>query len=214
MIPYNPERYATGFGFLRIIFALRGTVIPHVFKSGMFWMTIVSHTLFHLIEFLMHYRFEGQPEDERELWRGWATFPWNGLESHDPGRDGLPRVNWEVGTASLTLCIFFLVFYTNSMHQRFQEFHSHVIGIGGRTMVWVGLVKMHLGDPAHDPSPAGARRASAGVTVTRRYSPHARDTSAPMKSPPDRLWNAVRHVLGAMQVRCMLHHDHTSHSAA
>ena len=49
MIPYNPDLYATGFGFLRIIFALRGTVIPHVLKSGMFWMTLVVHIVFHII---------------------------------------------------------------------------------------------------------------------------------------------------------------------
>ena len=174
MIPYNPDLYATGFGFLRIIFALRGTVIPHVLKSGMFWMTLVVHIVFHIIEFFMHYRFEGQEVDEldeRELWTGWSNFRWSGLESSFPGKDGLPRIPWEVGTVSLTLCVFFLVFYTNSMHTRFQEFHAHVVGIGGHTMVWIGLVKIHL-----TCSPEGADSAN------------------------NRQWNAVRHVLGAMQV--------------
>ena len=93
MIPYNPEKYATGLGFLRIIFAVRGTVIPHTVKSGMFWLTLVSHAMWHVLEFLMHYRFEGQPIDERELWTGWANYStWSGLESHNPGVDGLPRV--------------------------------------------------------------------------------------------------------------------------
>ena len=174
MIPYNPDLYATGFGFLRIIFALRGTVIPHVLKSGMFWMTLLVHIIFHIIEFFMHYRFEGQEVDEldeRELWTGWSNFRWSGLESSFPGKDGLPRIPWEVGTVSLTLCVFFLVFYTNSMHTRFQEFHAHVVGIGGHTMVWIGLVKIHL-----------------------TCSPEGTD------SANNRQWNAVRHVLGAMQV--------------
>lgn len=168
MIPYNPERYATGLGFLRIIFALRGTVIPHVVKSGIFWFTLVSHAVFHVVEF---------------LWSGLdiSDYSWSGLASSDTAsRDKLPRLPWEVGTASLTLCIFFLVFYTNSMHQRFQEFHSHVIGIGGHTMVWVGLVRMHL-----VPSP---RVAAAGSTAAAR------------EEVANRTWNAVRHVLGAMQV--------------
>ena len=97
MIAYNPERL----GFLHIIFALRGTVIPSVLKSGMFWMTLVLHTLFYAIEFVMHYRFEGQPEDGRELWPGWENVPNAPLQSTIPGRDGLPRIPWEVRSRSV-----------------------------------------------------------------------------------------------------------------
>ena len=42
--------------------------------------------------------------------------------------------------------VFFLVFYGSQCYQRFFEMYSHCVGIGGATMQWVALVKLHLPD--------------------------------------------------------------------
>lgn len=163
VIDYDPDHYATGFGFVRIVCAFHGTVLPHVLMSGLFWIVLALHAIFHVLEFCLHYRFsdaaaansaglisnatDGHVRTQGEFDKprfGDVYYEWSGLKSQAPGWDGLPRVDFRVGTVSLPLCVFFLVFYVNSQHLRFMEFYTHVIGIAGCTMVWVGLVKTHL----------------------------------------------------------------------
>ena len=121
VIEYDPDRYATGFGFLRIITAFHGTVLPHVLRSGLFWTVIILHSALQLIEFSMHYNFHGNAsvsvgassDGNARPTFGEVVYTWEGLTASAPGHDGLPRVSWEVGTVSFTLCIFFLVFSTS-----------------------------------------------------------------------------------------------------
>lgn len=182
VIDYDPDLYSSGFGFVRIVTAFHGTVLPHVLKSGLFWVVVILHALLHVAEFTMHYDFAcnqsrideeiavGFYADERSgaLKRPCFIRPeWKGLTAQMPGHDGLPRVDWNVGVVSFGLCVFFLVFYVNSQHLRFLELYSHITGIAGTTMVWVGLCKMHL---QHASSPSSHR-----------------------------MWNAVRYLVAASQ---------------
>ena len=47
-ISYDPQEYTKGFGFLRILFSWKTTVLPSVFKSGLFWLNFCLHISFQL----------------------------------------------------------------------------------------------------------------------------------------------------------------------
>ena len=145
VIDYDPDRYATGFGFVRIVTSFHGTVLPHVLRSGLFYTILALHGILQILEqtlFQAPAAAGAQQNGNASSASGLSAA--GSFEISTGSSSGLPRVSWELSTVSLTLCIFFLVFYTNSQHLRFMEFYNHVVGINGSTMVWAGLVRMNL----------------------------------------------------------------------
>ena len=120
---YDPDDFSSGFGFVRLVMAFQGTTWPMVLKSGLFWTVVIFHLSMHTIEHLMHYNFaasvnatSSREEDEinHRVPFVYEEYMWDGLHSSYPGHNGLPRLGWGVGTVTSSLCVFFLVFYTNS----------------------------------------------------------------------------------------------------
>lgn len=115
---YSPDDYSRGFGFVRLIFAYSGTTWPMVLRSGLFWTVVTFHLLCHLAEHLLHYDFAALPsntsESNQRMQFDMEAYQWTGLIATQPGQNGLPRLEWGVGTTASALCVFFLVFYTNS----------------------------------------------------------------------------------------------------
>ena len=52
--------------------------------------------------------------------------------------------SWSLFSGAWSLLVFFLVFYGNQCYTRFFQMYGHCVGIGGATMQWVALVKLHL----------------------------------------------------------------------
>jgi len=130
---YTPEEFSTGMGFLKLLFRLKGTVLPAVFTSGFFWCVIIIHLLLQGLQHLLH-----NWEDYTE------GYLWTGITGAHPGIDSLPEVNWKVATVSLSLLIFFMVFYINSQYARFMSLYERTVALGGTMMEWAMLVKMYL----------------------------------------------------------------------
>jgi len=45
-----------------------------------------------------------------------------------------------------SLLIFFVVFYAGQCYNRFFDMYAHTVAIGGTTMLWIGMIKLHLPD--------------------------------------------------------------------
>ena len=60
--------------------------------------------------------------------------------------DLFESVNGGVIAIPTSLLIFFIVFYASQCYNRFFTMFMHTVGIGGTSMVWVGLVKLHITD--------------------------------------------------------------------
>ena len=133
--PYDPDDFSSGFGFVRLVLAFQGTVWPMVLKSGLFWMVVTFHLSMHAIEHLMHYDFappaNATYNADHRVHRVpfvYEEYMWDGLHSSYPGHNGLPRLSFSVGTVTSGLCVFFLVFYTNSQ----CAFQTHALFLHAR----------------------------------------------------------------------------------
>jgi len=68
-----------------------------------------------------------------------------GLEAVDSaGLYDIADVEPAVLAGPTSLLIFFAVFYSGQCYDRFFNYYGHCVGIGSRTMEWVGLVTLHL----------------------------------------------------------------------
>jgi hypothetical protein len=101
-----------------IVFTWYGTMFPLVLRKPLFWMMIFFHLILLGIDGGWFY--------------GWR--PWDVDESIDYALLSMP----------INLLVFFAVFYGSQCYGRFFDFYSNCVGIGARTMEWVGLVTMHI----------------------------------------------------------------------
>ena len=172
-IDYDPTDFTTGLGFLKVLCAWRNTVFPSVARSGLFWVTLLTHVGFQAMEHYLHHLGPHSEEDpsandsggtvddgssfsteDTSIRRQLKPYLWTGLSASAPGRDGLPRVDWRVATVTLSLLVFFLVFYTITEHGRHNTFFMHCVGISGCVQEWAALVKLHLAPGGGTPVPA------------------------------------------------------------
>ena len=243
-ILYDPQEYTKGFGFLRILFSWKTTVLPSVFKSGLFWLNFCLHISFQLFARwgpinqmnMASSRNGGGGEDigaaaagadavdvgsdvRRRLAGGGVdaasgtaeytarrdkgfdtTMAWTTLDVTVAGPNGLPYIDWRIATISMSLLVFFLVFWTITEHGRHNTFFSHTVGISGSVMQWAALVKLNLpesvGTAAYTPAPAYA---SAPEELVRPLVLDS-DDGTKADTPSHRHWNALRYVLASMQI--------------
>lgn len=239
-IQYNPDDYTTGLGFLRIIFATKGTVWGQVMKSGLFWLVILMHVGFQLLQHYLHFwkETEDYPEElraqygggskatttgssaagagadnvgsatagiddttssRRELQRA-SLYLWHGLraEAGYPGIDRLPQVDWRVATVTLSLLVFFLVFYTITEYSRYKDFFGHTVGVSGACMQWAALVKLHLPSSPEGHLHWNATRLVLASMQMMYYAIHGAGVD-------DREWQVLmaRDLLGADEARTL-----------
>ena len=60
--------------------------------------------------------------------------------------DVIPDINTTLMTLPAGLITLQAVFYASQCYGRFFEMYSNCVGIGGQTMVWAGLVRLHVRD--------------------------------------------------------------------
>ena len=115
----------------------------------------------------------------------WLLMFWHiGLRSYEiySGVDLPPVEGWVVSMPA-SLLIFVAVFYSGQCYNRFFQMYSHCVGISAATMVWVGLVKLHI--PTLDAEFEEAE---------------GRSSPDPLDHPSALHWNACRFVLAASHV--------------
>lgn len=203
-IQYDPQSFTSGLGFLKALFSYQNTVIPAVLRSGLFWTNLFLHIVFQILA-----RWgpraglsSGEGTDSSasssvddvsdditttsDIRRLQGTEVWEGMQIWTPPpSDALPYVDWRISVTTLTLLIFFLVFYTNTEHGRHNAFFMNTVVIGGCVQRWAALVKLHLPRVGH-----------------RKQNQESGDDSGE-HSPvavPHRHWNAVRFMLASMQI--------------
>lgn len=64
------------------------------------------------------------------------------------GEDWRPA-NYSLLSVPGTMLVFFLVFYSGQCYTRFFTMYAHCVGIGGATMQWVAIIKLHVRDDAN-----------------------------------------------------------------
>jgi len=101
------------------IFAWKGTVLPMVLTKPLFWFQIILHVSFYVLE--MH------------------VYP--AFDTVD-----LEPLTWSTLTIPSSLVVFFIVFYSSQCYTRFFDLYKACVGMGGETMCWVALIKLHLTD--------------------------------------------------------------------
>jgi len=112
-------------GTFRTLCKCRGTMVPMVGKSPIFWLLLLVHAVLLVIVHL---------EEEEEV-QGVIV---------KTKRFQLPPMNYSaVGTVT-ALLTFFLVFYGSQSYSRLNMFFGHCVGIGGNVMNWVCLVRNHF----------------------------------------------------------------------
>ena len=208
---YDPHDYTTGIGFLKLLFMYKNTVLPGVLRSGLFWLSITAHIGFQLLArwlaanslVLGDYAPGGidggadgagaaAVDDITRVRRRLSDEPNFDMTAYvlnagSRGPASLPEVDWRVASVTLSLLVFFLVFYTITEHGRYNAFFMHTVGIGGSVQEWAALVKLHIasGEPA---------------TNLLVVDADAQPPSAAKGTMPHRHWNAVRLVLASMQI--------------
>jgi len=189
---YTPEEFSTGMGFLKLLFRLKGTVLPAVFTSGFFWCVIIIHLLLQGLQHLLH-----NWEDYTE------GYLWTGITGAHPGIDSLPEVNWKVATVSLSLLIFFMVFYINSQYARFMSLYERTVALGGTMMEWAMLVKMYLPEDETGNRRWNAVRYMLASMHLLYYTLH--ETGGVGPAIEDAEWDAIlnRHLLGIHEVQVL-----------
>ena len=55
-----------------------------------------------------------------------------------------PPANYSLLSVPGTMLVFFLVFYSSQCYTRFFTMYAHCVGIGGATMQWVAIIKLHV----------------------------------------------------------------------
>lgn len=114
---YLPE-YDEDASTMMILFTWYGTMFPLVLRKPLFWMMLSLHLSLCAID--------------GGWFNGWR--PWDVDES----------IEFSLLTMPMNLLVFFAVFYASQCYNRFFEFYSQCVGVGARSMEWVGLVTLHL----------------------------------------------------------------------
>lgn len=115
------EYSAAELGVFRTLLKLKGTMIPLVLVSPIFWVLVVVHAIFLVLKNL------------RDA-NGSLMFP------------NMPPIDWKGVSLASGFLTFFLVFYGSQCYSRMNMFYGHCVGLGGTTMNWVSLVKLHITD--------------------------------------------------------------------
>jgi hypothetical protein len=102
---------------IRFLFRWRHTVLPMVVRDPVFWLLQGLHC------FML--------STERKL--------------IEEGRGGeLPFLDWRAAMVTTSLLTFFVVFYTSSCYDRYQNLFDKCIGIGGCVAEWAYLIRAHF----------------------------------------------------------------------
>ena len=113
--PHELPEYDTNLYVWELMLSWKGTALPLVFKKPYYWLMVGLHVTMVVLE-------------ERVF----------------PETDLFESVNGGVIAIPTSLLVFFIVFYASQCYNRFFTMFMHTVGIGGTSMVWVGLVKLHV----------------------------------------------------------------------
>ena len=117
----NLPLYDAEISIFATIFAWKGTVLPMVLWKPLFWFQIIFHVIFYVLE---EHVFSFSDEVNLE------------------------PLSWTTLTIPSSLVVFFIVFYSSQCYSRFFDMYKACVGVGGTTMCFVSLLKLHL--PADD----------------------------------------------------------------
>jgi len=127
-----PIDYDPGAGVFSTIFSWTGTIMQLVLTKPLIWLLVSIHAIFVFLDWLL-WKY-----DKDDAWRV-AHSPWL-----DNQGKSLPKLSWSAGALTTSLLIFFIVFYGSQCYGRFYTLYGHCIGLGGSTMEWTALIKLHL----------------------------------------------------------------------
>lgn len=122
-----PIAYDPGAGIFRTLCSWSGTILQLILTKPLIYCLCLVHGLFVLADFI--------------LWKG--EHPGEEWTQSASDRQ-LPKLSWKAGALTTSLLIFFIVFYGSQSYSRFYTLYGHCIGLGGATMEWTALVKLHL----------------------------------------------------------------------
>jgi len=129
--------YDAGAGIFATLFAWTGTILQLVLTKPLIYILLLIHLLFVLIDYILWENCSGEAAsgEVAECVGSWPD---------EPGSRRLPKLAWKAGALTTSLLIFFIVFYGSQSYGRFYTLYGHCIGLGGATMEWTALVKLHL----------------------------------------------------------------------
>ncbi|KAL1506980.1 hypothetical protein AB1Y20_007844 [Prymnesium parvum] len=124
VIEYDPSA-----SVFRTLCSWTGTILQLVLCKPMIYVLLAMHALFIVADFLL-WRYHTNWEADADGWQS--------------GTRQLPKLSWSAGALATSLLVFFIVFYGSQSYSRFYALYGHCIGLGGATMEWTALVKLHL----------------------------------------------------------------------
>jgi len=113
-IQYEPSDMT----FFTLLSRWQGTMFPLVLSKKGFWFFVVLHTVFVVLQQVVH----------------------------QTGGGTLPPIDFKIVTAVTGLLVFFLVFYGSQCYARLQMFFGHCVGLSGTGMNWMALLQTALPD--------------------------------------------------------------------
>jgi len=136
--------YDPGAGVFQTLFRWTGTILQLVLTKPLIYVLCFIHGMFVLLDYLlwMHVCDGKSP--------GGGTCGTPGTDSKIEWPDGgkstlmLPYLDWKAAALTTGLLTFFIVFYGSQSYGRFYTLFGHCIGLGGATMEYTALVKLHL----------------------------------------------------------------------
>ena len=116
----------------KLLASWTGTVLPLTLTKPSFFILPAFHLALALL-----YEHGACSDDDGDSGLTWCV-----------SAGDLPYLEAKYNLVSVptTMMIFFLVFYSSQCYARYFQLYSHCVGIGGASMCWVGLVRLHLTD--------------------------------------------------------------------